>query len=360
MKKLLYCCLVAVSFCTLGAGPCDPYRESVQKIAEAIPPARIPKILNTEGLVQWPNESVYYVTGRLATNSTSARLTEFVLNVQHTPLNELIIKENGAVMSNRTNLAGIPNTDAYPFYVVEDLPSDASNQNKKIHISHLDDPGVNGKELTYSLSEKSSNQKYQGTPDAISAPVDIKVVVITQNPEIAAFSAPASVMKGNAYTVTWIVNNAKKVEFLKDGQQLEPPDVSNQYASNYSKSKTFTMDGTTTFTVRAYNALNGGKQEQARTVSLAMPPPPAAGPTDTYIPGYMYLGIPGCATNDRVDHLTAYIQYDDQIGWYCCEDAKGAPRTICGPDKWKFEPDCIALDGQLIQPRGCYKKKMNP
>lgn len=78
-----------------------------------------------------------------------------------------------------------------------------------------------------------------------------------------------------------------------------------------------------------------------------------------YISGMTYVGRPGCATQNRADHPSAYLMCDAS-GFYCCESSQGA-NTKCGANRWTFPPDCGnfcnvgGCDVQLIQPYGCYK-----
>ena len=78
-----------------------------------------------------------------------------------------------------------------------------------------------------------------------------------------------------------------------------------------------------------------------------------------YISGMTYVGQPGCATQNRADHPSAYLMCDAS-GFYCCESSQGA-NTKCGANRWTFPPDCGnhcnigGCDVQLIQPYGCYK-----
>jgi hypothetical protein len=91
-------------------------------------------------------------------------------------------------------------------------------------------------------------------------------------------------------------------------------------------------------------------------VGVAAPPPPPNCPTPVPQDGYTYWNVPGCATNDIVDHPAAILQCDSQ-GYFCCEPSHGA-NTKCGVDQRLFPPDCMegGPQARLIQPYGCYMK----
>ena len=92
---------------------------------------------------------------------------------------------------------------------------------------------------------------------------------------------------------------------------------------------------------------------------------PSNCPGGQYISGYAYVGKPGCATGNRADHPSAFLNCDAS-GYYCCENAPGA-KTKCGTDRWTFQPDCFsycasAAGNCTVQPviingvfYGCYK-----
>lgn len=87
------------------------------------------------------------------------------------------------------------------------------------------------------------------------------------------------------------------------------------------------------------------------------------------LPGYRIAGMPGCASNDRANHPSAY-RACDSTGYYCCENSQGA-KTKCGINKWTFPADCMmycasAVGNCMVQPvvqngvfYGCYTK-INP
>jgi hypothetical protein len=106
----------------------------------------------------------------------------------------------------------------------------------------------------------------------------------------------------------------------------------------------------------------GFRKQASSSTSTTTPTSTPAGSTcqaGKFISGMTYVGQPGCATQNRADHPSAYIMCDAS-GFYCCESSQGA-NTKCGANRWTFPPDCGnfcnvgGCDVQLIQPYGCYK-----
>jgi len=91
------------------------------------------------------------------------------------------------------------------------------------------------------------------------------------------------------------------------------------------------------------------------------PPPPASKcpPIQTFA-CYTYKGQPDCASNNKIDHLTAHLECD-QNGYFCCEDAQGVNDARCGrANQRSFPADCMGYHNTkvgLIQPSGCYERQ---
>lgn len=78
--------------------------------------------------------------------------------------------------------------------------------------------------------------------------------------------------------------------------------------------------------------------------------PTSACPGGKAFTGYTYVGQPGCVTQNRADHPSAYLSCD-ATGYYCCENAQGA-NTKCGKDRWTFTADCMSYCASMAG--NCY------
>jgi hypothetical protein len=72
-------------------------------------------------------------------------------------------------------------------------------------------------------------------------------------------------------------------------------------------------------------------------------------------PGFVYVGQPGCATNDIAGHPSAQLACDNS-GYFCCELSQGSNDPKCGQDHRQFPADCLAYAPQAPPPfpSGCY------
>jgi hypothetical protein len=146
---------------------------------------------------------------------------------------------------------------------------------------------------------------------------------------------------------------------------VKVPDV---FAGRSQAEQNAINTGTVQMSINGPGTFSSNKLDiQIRKKTTTAPPTTTGScPGAKYVSGYTYVGQPGCATNDRANHPSAYLSCD-ATGYYCCESSPGA-KTKCGTDRWTFPADCMSycasaagncLIGPMVQDGifyGCYKQ----
>lgn len=172
MKKITYCVVAVLAYCTLGMGSCDPYRQSAQQIADAIaqssPAAKTPVLQKViDGMQLQPDQYGFY-------------------EIKHTDVG--LFFSTPFIGSLKIDIDGVLLTEGHDagngYYTTTVLNADPVKDQRADWSVILYPPATklnaqNG--FTINIVYVSLNPKFQGT-DKESAPLSISILPVPPAP----------------------------------------------------------------------------------------------------------------------------------------------------------------------------------